>query len=1413
MYTCGKINGQWILFFWVGLCSFLWIDSYSQAFISQEVLPAPSITSISTYSLSEGLPDNCISDGFLDSKGRLWLNPCSYTIVDRGIGFFQYDGKQAFFYPIKADSLFAGEEGLKWRVEGELKNGFLFGQAVDHPFIFMWHPDTREQRFYSFNSNEQLLNIKKNPGGGLLVLVQKSDSCLIYGLNQANKKEKLAEFRSKNQYAKDFLFSISLEIHHQKAWFFVPFEGLAGLDLEKNETFYYSFQDLVGEPIKFRGTSELDLNEGTALINAYKSDELLLYLGVHQGFYTFHILSQKLSPFLKLNQFLKSANLPERMSISINQDSSHNLLINFGFLENVLSSNHRLKNYLNLLLDQDGQLINYTDLINTMSGFAQNKSVSIWVGNFFGHNFKQQLGWASLGGLIISELRMESSGINAYPLALGIRAMALLDSNRLYFNTDTRDYILNIRDGTFDEVPLDVMISNFQSNIIFSEDQILWVAGRQKLLRYNPAIGSTDFHELGIDFEKFTLISNTEIAFFSPTGELYFYNVDLKQKRSFTFQDSIFSVKSEVNELYYSNEGMLWVAAKNGLWKFDIKNNQVHSFASTNDFLDVHITSIHLGENEKLWLGTFDAGVLILDLATNKVEQISKVDGLSNNTVTGILSDEEGNRWISTYDGITVLSPTGEVLFDLSQENGLTSNEFNRTSYVKFPDGRMAFGGVTGINILEPPKIKEAFIDRTPLNIFLTSHTYYSNEAGKNLVLEGDYISPQAINIPAANRYLILDFSISEYADRSKHTYAYRLVPGWDRDQSHENIPWINLGPASELTLNNLPVGDYIVQIRGIDHKGRTTATPLQIPIHVEQFFYRTWWFYALCSLPFLLGAWIWIRRILTERKRLKIEVEKRTKEIRLDKEIIARQVEELQQFDQAKSRFFANISHELRTPLTIILGMIEQIDKQPKRWLNKGVKMIRNNGSNLLELVNQILELQKLESGNLSVNLQLDDIIPFLKSIFNQFEALAVSKSLQMEFISEMESLDMDYDQEKILRIVSNLLSNAIKYTPEKGKVNFTISSGKIGESVQEDHLILTVEDTGHGIHHEELPYIFDRFFQASSQEKIINSGTGIGLSLTQELVKLLNGKIEVFSQLGQGTTFQVFLPITQKANPGQRKDQLNIQAAVLGTQGPPEKEKIAAEDLPLALIVEDNVDIAQYLQICLEGSYRMHFARNGQEGIDQALEQVPDIIVSDVMMPEKNGFELCETLNEDIRTSHIPIILLTAKSDVDSRIAGLKKGADDYLAKPFHEEELLIRMKNLLDIRLKLQKRYQNLFDQAPMIEEPEVSKEDEFMLKFKEIIEPQLSDPDFDSEKLTQALFMSRSHLSRKIKALTGRSLGIYIRSLRLQKARHLLLTSDLSIKEIGYEVGLYNPTYFSRTYQEEFGESPSKTREIH
>jgi DNA-binding response OmpR family regulator len=410
-----------------------------------------------------------------------------------------------------------------------------------------------------------------------------------------------------------------------------------------------------------------------------------------------------------------------------------------------------------------------------------------------------------------------------------------------------------------------------------------------------------------------------------------------------------------------------------------------------------------------------------------------------------------------------------------------------------------------------------------------------------------------------------------------------------------------------------------------------------------------------------------------------------------------------------------------------------------------------------------------------------------------------------------------MDYDPDKILQILSNLLANAIKYTPGVGDITLQIDC--LGDENNE-RLQIQVRDTGQGIPVETLPFIFDRFyqvdpdiFQGNSQKQ---QGSGVGLALTSELIEVLQGTIDAYSTLGVGTTFTIHLPINRKA---ETKDQ-SVMPVLTSDEITPEMESEPSgfqvsdlsevSELPRLLIVEDNADVRIYLAACLQKHYRLLMAENGQEGIDWAVEEVPDLIVSDVMMPVADGFTLCDTLKNDERTSHIPIVLLTAKADFASKIEGLRKGADAYLPKPFEEEELLVRLQQLFLQRKKLQERYRGLspIDPGPVSEEFQI--EDAFVLKLRQTVLDHLVEDDFGLTQLYRAMGVSRTQLHNKVKALTGLSTSAFVKSIRLHKAKELLQTTDLNISEVGYEVGISNPAYFSRIFSETFGESPRETR---
>ncbi len=502
---------------------------------------------------------------------------------------------------------------------------------------------------------------------------------------------------------------------------------------------------------------------------------------------------------------------------------------------------------------------------------------------------------------------------------------------------------------------------------------------------------------------------------------------------------------------------------------------------------------------------------------------------------------------------------------------------------------------------------------------------------------------------------------------------------------------------------------------------------------------------------------------------------------------------ERLAQLDRMKSQFVTNLSHEFRTPLTSLLGAKDLIQQDPDRWLGKGLDIIQRQGQAMLDLVNQLLEVRKLESGRQLVRYVRNNVIPFVAYLLEPFEALVENAKQTLTVDYQLEELMMDYDPDKLASILSNLLSNAIKYSSEGGAIS--ISIGRSDTCFR-----FSISDTGIGMDQDLLDNIFERFQQG---EKPMDQGvlaasdsSGIGLHLVKELVDLLQGRIEVRSQEGEGSTFVLLLPIEQLADVPTTATELPIASE-------------AIEDLPHLLIVEDNPDIATYLTASLENEYRIEVAWDGTAGLQQAIETIPDLVLSDIVLPGRDGLELCTALKQDQRTSHIPVVLLTARATEEARLKSLEVGADAYLEKPVKARELHLRLAQLIDSRRQLQQRYQSLATARNGALNPQ-DREDAFLLRLREVVEKQMEDEEFGIPELCQALTVSRTQLHRKVKALTNKSTSLFVRSIRLQRAKELLRSTDLNISEVAYRVGYSDPKYFSHTFLQEFGQRPTNYR---
>jgi len=633
------------------------------------------------------------------------------------------------------------------------------------------------------------------------------------------------------------------------------------------------------------------------------------------------------------------------------------------------------------------------------------------------------------------------------------------------------------------------------------------------------------------------------------------------------------------------------------------------------------------------------------------------------------------------------------------------------------------------------------------------------------------------------------------FVNAHNNNYAYYLE-NFDQD-------WIHSDDRRFVSYTNLSPGEYVFKVKASNYDGVWTETGINLPITILPPWWQTWWAYLLFFTLSVLVLY-WMRRSIIYWERLNAD-------LRLQR----MEAEKMHELDQAKSAFFANISHEFRTPLTLISGTVDSLKKKEGKSSirTQAYELIERNAARLLSLIHQLLDLSKLESGKLRVEVRPGNITDFLEQLTGSFISLFESKQIYFQTEWPEEDLFVYFDASKLEMIFSNLLSNAYKFTAEGGEVEFLARV----ESEGAKHLKLTVgvKDTGIGISKDKLAHIFERFYQEESSKTRTYEGTGIGLSLVKELTELMGGEVSVKSSPGKGTAFKVVLPLKSVTS----EDQLLIQVQDksngsyhmelpkhLDNKFQPAPET-AVSAKPKVLLVEDNVDLRKFMQVNLQGDYALSEAENGALGYDIALDTIPDLIVSDVMMPVMDGICLCDKLKQEDRTSHIPIILLTARADMDSRLEGLGIGADDYITKPFKMEELRARIDNLLESRRKLREKYSHAISLDPK-EITVTSVEERFVRKLLEIMEKHHTDPTFDVETLGKELGMSRTHFYRKLKAIINQHPTEFMQTFRLKKAVLLFKNNYGNISEVAYSIGFNSLTYFTRLFKKYHGMTPSE-----
>jgi len=899
---------------------------------------------------------------------------------------------------------------------------------------------------------------------------------------------------------------------------------------------------------------------------------------------------------------------------------------------------------------------------------------------------------------------------------------------------------------------------------------------------------------------------------------------------------------NDVRCIYEATDHSIWVGTSNGLAKFTNDNKTIGRVNILNN--RTGIRCIKESKNREMWIGTYGSGVItynsishkvnlkptiysprvVCDILiyndivwfttqgeglfaynqrTNRGKRYTESNGLNSNYIRSIARDKTGKIWIATSKGISKLNPGTKEIENFSTQDGIQSREFSERAVTELSNGLLAFGGYIGLNIFNPMNVTKN--DKCPPVVFTKLMIYNevitpSENKHKNSPLKENISLADKIVLNYNQSVFTIEFVGVNYNANQKIQYAY-FLEGSDKK-------WNHLGNQNNVTFRNLLPGEYTFKVKASSPDAVWSDSNIAtIEIIIKPPFWKTYWayfIYLVILTALLYFVWLFFTIRIRTANHLKIERAKREKE---------------EELHQEKLQFFTNISHEFRTPLTLIIGPLEKMQLDETEEDKKAhLKLMLRNAKRLLGMVNQLLDFRKTERGQMRLKVQEQDIIPVISEIMISFEELRKHKNIQFDFIHEQDTLQGWFDVEFINKSLINLLSNSFKFTNTNGIISISIVVKK--DLLENKEFEITISDNGKGIQQSEIKSIFDRFFQGKEQSNI-QQGSGIGLHLVKNLIELHHGTIEVESIPNLKTEFKISLPIEksaylkkelmddEEANSNQEKNETIIDLSFSDTEKM-DVEKFKDRNKKRILIVEDNEDIRSYIHSILGQDYAIEEAENGAIAIEMIALIDYDLIISDLMMPEMDGIEMCRRLKSSIETNHIPIIILTAKSEIENKIEGLKIGADSYITKPFHPEHLMVRVSKLIELRELLKDRYSRKISLGDL-NKPDtvsVSPDELFLQKTISIILDKLVETEFNGDSLAYVLGISRMGLHRKIKALTGQSTGEFIRNIRLKKACEFLTIQGKNISEVCYDVGFNSPSYFTTCFTEAFKMTPSE-----
>ena len=897
--------------------------------------------------------------------------------------------------------------------------------------------------------------------------------------------------------------------------------------------------------------------------------------------------------------------------------------------------------------------------------------------------------------------------------------------------------------------------------------------------------------------------------------------------------------------LVEDDKGRIWIASLGGgLQCLEPVSGTFETYTSSNSaLLENNVTSLCWVDNNTLFFGTANQGVGMMDMRTREIKKIQGQSGnvkLSNDAVNHVYKDSRGLVWIATREGLNVYDTRRHVFLDLSSvaeakgnfiaaitedqernmwvstsrkvirvtvasdgkgsylfdsraynsEDGLQNCDFNQRSIKTLHNGIIAIGGLYGVNVFAPDHIR---YNKMLPNVMFTGLSLFDEAVkvgqsyGGRVLIEKELNDVENVEFDYKQNIFSVSFASDNYNLPEKTQYMYKLE-GFNND-------WLTLPlGVHNVTFTNLAPGKYVLRVKAINSDGYVGIKEATLGIVVNPPFWMSWWAYLLYAVGLVIVLFLARYRML-KREREKFHLQQIENEVAKNEEI-----------NNMKFRFFTNVSHELRTPLTLIISPLEGMLKETTDELQSTrLQLMYRNAQRLLHLVNQLLDFRKGEMSTHQLSLSEGDIISYVHSVCNSFLLMADKKHIQFSFFSGIDTFSMAFDADKVGKIVMN--SNAFKFTPEGGRVTVMIEH----VAGTPDILEIKIADTGIGISDVDKEHIFERFYQAGHKGVEETTGNGIGLSLVRDFVTLHEGEVKVFDNIGMGSVFVIQFPVKHVETQVQLPEETGMPA---GDEEDKEMKEEAREEMerknfPLLLIVDDNEDFRIFMRYSLELQYRVKLAVNGKEAWEMMQEELPDLVISDVMMPQMDGNELCRLIKQDKRTAHIPVILLTARQNTEAKLEGLQTGADDYVTKPFNMTILVLRIRKLIELS-RYHRVTQGMIDPAPS-EIVITSLDEKLIEKAIKYVEDNMSRTELSVEELSRELGMSRVHLYKKLLQITGKTPIEFIRVIRLKRAAQLLRESQLHVSEVAFEVGFNNPKYFSRYFKDEFGVLPSVYQE--